>query len=327
MTNKKFILVTGSFGFLAQNLIKKLLELNYNILGIDKKNNVSFCYDFSSYKIKKKLINISLDLNNEKKLYSLLSKYNIICCFHLAAITQVNESDKYPLNNFKTNIMTTIYLLEYFRQNSKKTIFIYSSSDKAYGKFNKLPYREDFPLNGIHPYDVSKSTSDKIVQTYNYHYNMKTAITRSVNIYGPCDLNFNRLIPETILSIVKNKKIILRSNGKYLRDYIYVDDVVEGYISLYKFMIKNKINLLNNTFNFGTNKPIKVIELVKIIINKNKKYKKSILIKDIANNEIINQYSTFSKSKKLLKWKPNFSLDTGIDLTIKWYTNYLLNKK
>ena len=326
MKKKKFILVTGSFGFLAQNLIKKLLQLNYNVLGIDKKNNSSFFYNLSEYTNEKKLINYFFDLNNKKRLYSVLKKYDITACYHLAAMTQVNHSDKFPLLNFKTNIMSTIYLLEYFRNFSKESIFIFSSSDKAYGKFNKLPYKEHFPLNGIHPYDVSKSASDKIVQTYNYHYKMKTAVTRSVNIYGPCDLNFKRLIPETILCILKKTNIIIRSNGKYLRDYIYVDDVVNGYLRLFKYMKKNEINLSNNTFNFGSNDPISVLNLVNFIIKKDKNYKHKIIIKNNANNEIVDQYSDYSKSKKLLNWKPKYNLDKGINLTFKWYKNFIINK-
>ena len=323
---KKYILVTGSFGFLAQNLIKRLLKLNYNVLGIDKNNKTNFCYDFSKYSQSKKLVNNILDINNKKKLYSLLDKFEISSCFHLAAITQVNYSDKFPLANFQTNIMSTIFLLEYFKIFSKKSIFIFSSSDKAYGKFNNLPYKEDFPLNGIHPYDVSKSSSDKIVRTYNYHYKLKTAVTRSVNIFGPCDQNFNRLIPEVLKDIIKNKKIVIRSNGKYLRDYIYVEDVVDGYIKLLRFMKSNKINLTNNAFNFGTNKPISVINLVKLILKITNKAKIKIEISNTANNEIVNQYSNYSKAKKLLKWKPSTNLEKGLGLTFEWYKKFINNK-
>ena len=120
---KKYILVTGSFGFLAQNLIKNLLKSRYNVLGIDKKKQTVFCYNFSKYIKEKKLINKEIDIRNKKKLYIFLKKYEISACFHLAAITQVNDSDKFPLVNFETNIMSTIFLLEYFRKFSDKSIF------------------------------------------------------------------------------------------------------------------------------------------------------------------------------------------------------------
>ncbi len=324
--NKKIVLVTGSYGFLAQNLILKLLKLNYYVLGIDQNIKGKFNFNFDKYIKNKKFHNIIININNYKKICILLNKYKIFCCFHLAAITQVNESDRNPVNNFKTNIIGTINLLEYFRLYSNKTIFIFSSSDKAYGKYNKLPYKETYPLNGLHPYDVSKSSADKIVQTYNYHYNLKTSVTRSVNIYGPGDMNSKRLIPETIISLLKNKKINLRSDGKYIRDYIFVDDLVNGYVKLLNYMKSNNVKLNDTIFNFGTGKKIKVIEIVKKILKKLNKDKNYFEILNIANNEINNQYTDYNKAKKLLNWKPTTNIDKGLNYTIEWYKKNYFKK-
>ncbi len=239
-------------------------------------------------------------------------------CFHLAAISQVLTSNKSPDETFQININGTINLLEISRTITPKIKFIFSSSDKAYGESKKLPYLENFPLNANNPYDASKACADIIARTYAKSFNLSICVTRFVNIYGPGDVNWDRIIPGTIKALIKNKKPVLRSNGKFLRDYLYINDVVNGYILIGKKMILSK-NLDGLAINFGSGKPITVINLVKIILKILKKKNNFFIIKNNAKNEIKDQYSGYKLAKNKINWKPKTHLKEGIFKTYVWY--------
>ncbi len=315
MIKNKVILVTGCYGFVAQHLINKLLSSNNTVVGIyNKKYQIKI---FSN----KNLIIKNIDIRNKNKILNLFKKYKFDYCYHLAAISQVLTSNQNPEETFQINIFGTINLLEASRLISPRIKFIFSSSDKAYGESKNLPYKENMPLNGNNPYDASKACSDLIARTYANSFNLNVCVTRFVNIYGPGDVNWKRIIPGAIKSLINNKRPILRSNGKFLRDYLYIDDVINGYI-----LIGKKMNLKNNNIkglaiNFGSGKPITVINLVKKILKIFKKKNNFYIIKNNAKNEIKDQYSGYKLAKIKINWTPKVSLEEGLLKTYLWYKN------
>jgi CDP-glucose 4,6-dehydratase len=198
---------------------------------------------------------------------------------------------------------------------------IYASSDKAYGELGLKKYKETDKLNGIYPYDVSKATSDLICQSYSYTYGLSVGILRCGNLYGPGDFNLKRIVPETIINTLRNKKLKIRSNGKLLRDYLYVGDAAHAYYLVMMKLLKekkNKIKIYNVSSNFNAS----VLNLVKKIQYKiNKKFNYSIT--NISNKEIKKQKMNFSKISKDLNWYPKTNLETGLDKTISWYKKNL----
>ena len=201
------------------------------------------------------------DFKDENKISEIIKKKKINFIFHLGAITQVIDAYKSPYETYKTNIMGTINILDAVRKQNKNIPIIYSSSDKAYGEMEKNSYKENDRLEGIFPYDVSKSASDLIAQSYSNTYNLKIGIIRSGNIYGPGDFNLDRLVPNLIVDALKNRNIKLRTNGKLRRDYIYVDDIAMGYLKLMNLMLKKNKKLL--IYNLGSEVNLNALELVR----------------------------------------------------------------
>ncbi|MDD4953904.1 MAG: GDP-mannose 4,6-dehydratase, partial [Candidatus Omnitrophica bacterium] len=198
---------------------------------------------------------------------------------------------------------------------------VVASSDKAYGIQSKLPYREDSPLSGCHPYDASKSCADLLASTYFHTYGLKVCVTRCGNIYGPGDFNFSRIVPGTIRSIIKNKTLFIRSNGKFTRDYIYVKDIVGGYLLLAQNL--EKLGLSGQAFNFSDEAPISVLRLVKVIAKIAGKGKANYKILNQAKCEIPHQYLCAKKARKMLGWSSRYSLEEGLKESILWYRQYL----
>ena len=267
--------------------------------------------------IKKKLVVKKVDIRDKKALTNLFKKYKFDYCYHLAAISQVLTSNQSPEETYEINVFGTINLLESAKLYRPKIKFIFSSSDKAYGSSKKLPYKEDFPLNGLNPYDASKACADIISRSYAKAFNLQVCVTRFVNIYGPGDVNWDRIIPGTIKSLINNKKPILRSNGRFLRDYLFIDDVVNGYIMLGKAMQNKKVKGI--AINFGSGKPITVLNLVKKMLKINNNNSKFYIIKNKAKNEIKDQYSGYQLAKETIHWKPKISLEEGLVKTFSWY--------
>ena len=319
---KNNILITGGFGILGRALTKTLLrdKNKYSsIFILDKLENKKRS---GSLKKNNRLKIIKGNLKNYNEIYNLIKKENINIIFHLGAITQVIDAYKSPMETFKSNIFGTINILESIRNLKKEIILIYSSSDKAYGTLNKKEYFENHQLKGDYPYDVSKSSSDLIAQSYTKTYNLKIGIIRSGNIYGPGDYNRDRLIPHVIVSTLRNKKAILRSNGKLIRDYIFVDDVARAYHLLMNKMLKSEQRL--RIYNVGSKENLNVIDLVKLITNMiNKKKLKPIIENTSTNIEIKRQKLNFSKIKKDLGWHSKYNINKAIKITINWYKKNL----
>ncbi len=309
----KNILVTGGFGLLASTLINMLSKKKFNVISIDKKKNF---YRYKNNKPKHYKLVLG-DFRNKKFIYNIIKKYKIDVVFHLGATTQVLSSLAKPYDTYRNNIMGTINILENIREINPKIIMIYASSDKAYGEKNSNNYKEDDKLNAIYPYDVSKSSSDLICQSYAFSYSLSVGILRCANLYGPGDFNSKRIMPETIINSIRNQKLRIRSNGKLTRDYLYVEDAAEAYFLVMKKLLKSKKNKLliyNVSSKFNSN----VLNLVKKIqsrINGNYNYS----VANTSTQEIKKQKLDYSKITKELGWKPKTNLSNGLTKTITWY--------
>ena len=253
-----------------------------------------------------------------------LGEYEIDTVFHLAAQTIVGIANRNPVSTFQTNIGGTCSVLEACRRSAKVKAVVVASSDKAYGDQESLPYGEDTPLQGRHPYDVSKSCADLIAQSYFNTYGMPVGITRCGNFYGGGDLNWNRIVPGTIRSILRGKRPIIRSDGQYVRDYFYIEDGAVAYTLLAQQLAKNP-NLHGEAFNFSNETPVSVLEIVERITRLMDSNLKPVIMNE-ASNEIREQYLSSAKARKLLKWKPLVTLDEGLDRTITWYRDFLSNQ-
>lgn len=306
------IFITGGLGILGNSIIKQFSKKNKLIIYDRAKNHKRFL------KVKNRNMKfVPGNLTNNKLILKTIRKYKINAIFHLGAQTQVLEALKNPYQTYLINLQSTIKLLEAVRKINNKIIFIYSSSDKAYGEVTKGSYLENYPLNSIYPYDVSKSTSDLIAQSYSKTYGLKVGIIRSANIYGPHDRNLKRIVPETIINLLNKKKIIIRSSGKLKRDYIFVDDVAKAYILTFSKLLKSQKKLL--VYNVGSKYNLSVLQLVKKIaslLNIKKNYFK---IANTSTKEIKNQRLNYVKIQKELNWKPKVNLDLGLKKTIIWY--------
>ncbi len=314
--NKK-VLITGFEGFLGSNLTKTLLATKAKVVGLDIKTHreaTILCH--ADYR---NIVDYKGSVTNYKLLQEILQKHSIDVIFHLAAEAIVNLSQEKPRKAFESNIKGTWTVLEAARQYGSIEAVIVASSDKAYGSHKKLPYREGTPLVANHPYDVSKSCADFIAHTYAHSYGLPVAITRCGNIFGPGDFNLSRIIPDAIKCALTEKEFLIRSDGKFTRDYVYVDDIVNGYIVLAEKL--NKLRLSGEAFNFSNESPLTVIEVVKEISNAtgNKlQYK----ILNNAKYEIKHQYLESQKSKNILGWQPRHTFNQGIHKTIQWFKSY-----
>lgn len=319
--SKKNILITGGFGLLGRNLFKLLNLKKYNVFILDKKKNFFKKFELN---IKKKNIIVGNYLNKEL-ITKIIKKNKINIIFHAGATTQVLEALDNPETTYVNNIFGTINLLEAIRKIDKKIIFIFSSSDKAYGEVKSESYKENTNLNGIFPYDLSKTCADLICQSYSKVYNLKVGILRCGNLYGPGDLNMKRIVPETIISALMNKNIIIRSNGKLIRDYLHVNDAANAYFLLMKKLSDFQENL--RIYNVGSKYNLSVLDLVKMILNIINNKKTKIIVKNYSKNEIKFQKLNYNKITKELKWQQKINMNEGLKNTIDWYKEHLNSLK
>jgi len=308
------VLITGGSGLLGSNLISYLNQKKYKIFVLDK--------NLTKKKIKKKITFLKVNFENIKYVSQVIKTYKINTIFHLGAQTQVLKGIENPYQTLMTNVVGTLNFLETIRKLNKKIIFIYSSSDKAYGEANLKGYKENTTLGGVYPYDVSKSASDLICQSYAKTYNLKVGIIRCANIFGPGDKNLKRIVPETIISLIKNKPIVIRSNGNSIRNYIFVEDVCEAYELLMKKMLKTNKSLF--IYNIGSKINFSVKQII-LRISKIYGTKININILNNSKKEIFFQKLNYSSALKNLKWKPKTSFDKGIKKTIDYYKKILKN--
>jgi len=316
--NKK-VLITGFEGFLGSNLTKALFSSGARIFGLDikvrRKETILTEPDY------KKISVIKGSVANYKLVQGIINKNKINVVFHLAAEAIVCRCNDNPLNAFSSNIEGTWNILEACRNSRNIQSIIIASSDKAYGSHKKLPYYEDAPLQGNHPYDVSKSCADLIAYTYAHTYNLPVAVTRCGNIYGPGDFNFSRLIPDAMRCMSKGTTLQVRSDGKFIRDYVYIDDIVGGYLRIAELLKKK--GLSGESFNLSNECPLTVIELLQKITKLNLCGSKlSYKVLDVVKYEIKKQYLSSAKARRVLGWKPAYSLCSGLKKTAEWYFSH-----
>lgn len=313
--NKK-VLITGHEGFLGSWLTKSLLELGAEIVGVDLVKN----RPHSILKnLREKIKGIKGDVADFGFISRILEEERPRIVFHLAAQAVVGEAIQDPVKTFKSNIEGTWNILESCKDKEFIEGIVIASSDKAYGEHEDLPYREEMALRSHYPYDVSKGCADLIAYTYFKTYGLPVCITRCGNIYGPGDLHFSRIIPDAIGSMIKNRQLLIRSDGQFTRDYIYIEDVVRGYILLAERM--EELNLYGEAFNFSNERPISVLELVQIIYkicDREPNYK----ILNKTKYEIRNQYLSANKAREVLSWRPKYNLEQGLERTIEWYKGF-----
>lgn len=299
----KNVLVTGAKGFVGTNLMQKLHETEANVYGLS--------HSSSSKSI------IKGNVLDYKKISNLVKNKKITICFHLAGEALVESGQDKPYETFHTNVKGTLNILEIARTQGLERVIIASTSH-VYGR-NRLPYFEGYTPRPSRPYETSKACTDLIAQSYADTFNLPVLIPRFVNIYGPGDLNFNRLIPRTIKTIMEGSPPAMWG-GEALRDYLYIEDAIDAYILL------STVNLekvgKNRVFNFGTSNIISVKDLIEKIV---KISGRDLRIKNITGKregEILSQYVSFNKANRLLKWEAKINLDKGLDKTISWYENF-----
>ena len=262
------------------------------------------------------------DVRDQALLERICGEYEIDTVFHLAGQTLVPVANRNPVSTFEANVQGTWAMLEACRRSPTVRQVVVASSDKAYGDHEEsLPYDERTPLEGRHPYDVAKSCADLISQAYAATYELPVAVTRCGNFYGGGDLNWNRIVPGTIRSVLRGKRPIIRSDGRYVRDYFYVEDAAHAYIQLAEALTQRP-ELRGEAFNFSYEQPLSVLEIVTIILSlMNSDLRPEVL--NEATHEIRRQCLSADKARRELGWQASLSLEEGLLATIQWYTDFL----
>lgn len=315
------VFITGCTGLLGSWLTKSLSESGANVVGLIRDQVPQSNLNWSGFN--NKIITVRGDVEDYCLLERTINEYEIDAVFHLAAQTIVTIANRNPISTFKSNIEGTWNILEACRRSPLVKRVVVASSDKAYGDQETLPYDEGTPLEGRHPYDVSKSCADLICRSYFETYDLPVCVTRCGNFYGGGDLNFNRIVPGTIRSLINNRRPVIRSDGTFLRDYFYIEDGAKSYMQLAEKMEDRRI--CGEAFNFSTEHPLTVLEIVeKIILAMGSDLMPE--IRNQATNEIRDQYLSAAKARAMLNWTPAFTLEEGLARTVKWYQAFFARK-
>jgi CDP-glucose 4,6-dehydratase len=312
-------LVTGATGLLGGWLVRRLIDAGANVVCLVR--DWAPQSDFYRTGLAERVAAVQGDVRDQALMERVLGEYEVDTVMHLAAQTIVQIANRNPISTFESNIGGTWALLEACRRSPRVRQIVVASSDKAYGDQIVLPYDESTPLAGRHPYDVSKSCADLIALSYAATYALPVATTRCGNFYGGGDLNWNRIVPGTIRSVLRGERPVIRSDGRFVRDYFYVEDGAAAYMLLAECMAADP-TLHGQAFNFSNEIQVTVLELVERILSE----MGSTLepeVRNEASNEIRHQYLSAAKARELLGWSPLFDLDEGLARTIAWYRAYL----
>lgn len=313
------VFITGCTGLLGSHLTQLLVDRKANVVGLVRdivpKSNLVQSGVYHKINIVRGCTEDFFTVERA------LNEYEIDAVFHLAAQTIVGIANRNPLSTFESNIKGTWCVLEACRRVPVVKSIVVASSDKAYGEQGRLPYQETAPLQGSHPYDVSKSCADLIAYAYYQTYKLPVCVTRCGNFYGPGDLNFNRIVPGTIRSVLNNESPIIRSDGTYIRDYFYVKDAALAYIHLAEKMADARIH--GEAFNFSNELQISVLELTHKILKLMGREDLKPTILNQAEHEIKHQYLSASKARDWLGWQPKYDFEDALKETVAWYTEFL----
>jgi CDP-glucose 4,6-dehydratase len=314
------VLVTGASGLMGSWLTRGLVDAGADVVALVR-DWVPQSELVSSGLLERVRVARG-DIRDAETVERVLGEYEVDTVFHLAAQTIVRIANANPVSTLDTNIRGTWTVLEACRRSPMVKQVVFASSDKAYGDHEVLPYAETAPLMGRHPYDASKSAADLIAQMYAVTFNLRVGITRFGNLYGGGDLNWNRIVPGTIRSIVRNERPIIRSDGRFVRDYFYVEDGAAAYMLLAERLADDPA-LAGEAFNFSNESQVTVRELVDRVL---KVMGRTDLVPDVRNdvsNEIVHQYLDATKARTRLGWRPKFDLEDGLRRTVAWYERRL----
>jgi CDP-glucose 4,6-dehydratase len=313
------VFVTGAAGLLGGWLVRRLVDSGADVVCLVRdwipQSELIRGGTIESVKV------VRGDVRDRDVVERALGEYEVNTVFHLAAQTIVGIANRNPLSTFESNIQGTWNVLEACRRSPAVQSIVVASSDKAYGDQETLPYSEDTPLEGRHPYDVSKSCADLIAQAYGKTYRLPVSITRCGNFYGGGDLNWNRIVPGTIRSVLRGERPVIRSDGEFVRDYFYVEDGAAAYMLLAE-QITGNCELHGISFNFSNELQFTVSNLVKEILQR-MQCSLEPDIRNEASNEIRNQWLSAERARLVLGWNPLFTLEEGLDRTIHWYRDFL----
>ena len=310
--------VTGATGLIGGWLVQRLLGLGADVVCLmrDWVPQSELVHSRLTERVKV----VRGDVREQALLERTLGEYEIDTVIHLAAQTIVGISNRNPVSTYESNIRGTWSMLEACRRSPTVKQIVLASSDKAYGEHETLPYDENTPLQGRHPYDVSKSCADLVAQTYAATYRVPVAITRCGNLFGGGDLNWNRIVPGTVRSVLRGKRPIIRSDGQYVRDYFGAEDAVTACLLLAERLAADGA-LSGEAFNFSYERPMTVIEITRVILA----LMRSDLepeIRNEATGEIRRQYLSAAKARRVLGWTPAQTLEEGLDRTVSWYRTF-----
>jgi CDP-glucose 4,6-dehydratase len=315
---RKRVFVTGGTGLVGAWLIEWLAGAGADVVALVR--DAVPGSNFYRRGLDKRVVTVRGELEDYPLMERILNEYEIEVVFHLAAQTIVGIANHSPLSTFSANIQGTWNVLEAARHARHIKAVVQASSDKAYGTHDVLPYTEEAPLIGRHPYDVSKSCADLIAQAYWTTYTLPVAITRCGNFYGGGDLNFNRIVPGTIRSIIDGQRPIIRSDGTLIRDYFYVKDGVGAYVATAEKLLAGEAG--GEAYNFSNEIQVNVRELVEVICRIAGGPRLEPVVLNDAPNEIPHQYLSAEKARRQLGWTPAYSLEQGMAETIEWYREY-----
>ncbi len=313
------VLITGCTGLVGSWLTQALVEAKAEVVGLIR-DNVPQSQLVRSGTLNKIRV-VRGDVTDYATMERTLNEYEIETVFHLAAQTIVGIANRAPLSTFETNIRGTWVVLEAVRRSPTVRRVLLASTDKAYGTQPILPYTETMPLQGEHPYDVSKSAADLIAQAYFHTYGLPVAITRSVNLFGGGDLNWNRIVPGTIRSALQGQRPIIRSDGTFMRDYLYVRDAVRAYMKLAEAL--DRPDVQGQAFNYGTNEPASVLDITRMILALSPYPELEPIVLDEVKNEIKEQYLDSSKIRRMIGWEVKWTRKEALRETMAWYAEYL----
>lgn len=314
----RHVFVTGATGFVGAHIVRMLVAQGARVVCLQRDAVKSNSLDF--FDLRRRVTVIQGDLTDYALLERALNEYEIEAVFHLAAQALVGVANRSPLSTFETNIRGTYFLMEACRVTKTVGRVVVASSDKAYGTHTKLPYTEEYPLQGLFPYDASKVCTDVIARSYAHTYKLPVAVTRFANVYGPGDMNMSRIIPSTIVSVLKNEAPIIRSDGTPVREFVYVDDVARGYILLAEKMDEAR----GEAFNFGTGEQVQMLDLVQRIIRlAGSSLEPKVMLQRKIEGEIDAQYLSAEKVEQQFGWRAEISLDEGLKRSIDWYRENL----
>ena len=319
------VFITGIDGFVGSHIARRLVELGAIVSGTVHRPKSPLMSHLPLWELGQRVEQCPGDICDFDFVSYCLREHAPKWIVHLAAQAVVGSALSDPLHTFESNVRGTYNILCASRDVAALNGIIVASSDKAYGPPVALPLIEEMPLRPVAPYDASKASADLMAHSFAQTYGLPIAVTRCSNIYGPGDLHFSRIVPDTVRSLLKNEAPVIRGHGKHARDYLYIDDAVRGYLSLAEQI--DEMGVAGEAFNFGSGSPVKVVDLVKkIIVIAGRDHLRPIVLGRPSEHEIEAQYVDSSRAEARLGWKPDVTLCVGLGAAFIWYQSFFEKK-